>query len=359
MKSIMTKKALVIVAASLVIALVISIMPGGFLVSAAELSRAEAREIALEELKKENIIVDDEEVRVGRPTLDENDEFYTVTIKTKDNDYILKINATNKDGEVLEVVEKSVKTGKEVVLKDVDKDDKKDDEKEVAKEPGFDSFNEFENLVEDRTPNRVIDIDDEDYIEHGEDKPTPEAELNEVLRDAKKAAITEFKDAENKVEAKEAFKDAKDVIKEVKKNTQELMKDNKKPVEDDDDDDKDEDIPLIKNARISEKEALAIALKSKNLNVENIIEKTLTIELDDDNPPAYKINFEYKNGNDIEEYEFVIHAQNGKILEFEMEVIETKKSNSKNDDKNNDKNDDKKEDNNKNNNSNNGKGKNK
>lgn len=357
MKSIMTKKALVIVAASLVIALVISIIPGGFLVSAAELSRAEAREIALEELKKENIIVDDEEVRVGRPTLDENDEFYTVTIKTKDNDYILKINATNKDGEVLEVVEKSVKTGKEVVLKDVDKDDKKDDEKEVAKEPGFDSFNEFYNkknpttssdmvsLDEDDNDNKYLDEDD--YTSHGEVKPTPEAELNEVLRDAKKAAITEFKDVENKVEAKEAFKDAKDVIKEVKKNTQEDIKEDKKSNEK----------PLVNNDKISEDEAMAIALKSikVNINNKNQLEKVTNqeIDFDDDNPPAYEIKFEYEG----KKYEFLIHAQTGKILDFVEEPLQIRENNKeKEKEKEENENKENNGNNNKNKNSNNGKG---
>lgn len=63
-----------------------------------------------------------------------------------------------------------------------------------------------------------------------------------------------------------------------------------------------------------------IALKSIGVDTSSSSElrKVLepSIELDDDNPPAYEIKFVYENVK----YEFLIHAQSGKILKLKKKL---------------------------------------
>ncbi|TJX15383.1 hypothetical protein E9840_03020 [Tissierella creatinini] len=331
MKKFDLKKIFTMVAGALIIALVVSIVPGGFLASAAEISKEDAEQFALDVLKDEDLIEDDDEVTIKRTTFNRGENIYTIIMRTDDFNYELVVDANDENGNVLKILQIDRDDNTETIIRDLEKEE---EVKEAAKkEPVFEEFNDFENMLDEK---KVINKNNEEaevkylaedeYLDHGEDKPTPQAELNEVLRDAKKAAINEFKEAEDKVEAKEDFKEAKDLIKEVKKATKDDIKVNKNASEDEDDED--EDTVLIQKVKLTEDQALSIALKSVGLETDSKGLDNESVELDDDNPPVYEVKFTYTKDDVETKYEFRIHAQSGKILDVEKEVKEVKQNNS-------------------------------
>lgn len=350
------KKTLALVAGSLVIALVVSILPGGFLVNAERVSARKAKEVALDYINDDSAEI----IELDREGLDNELPIYRVKVKTDTSEYIVEIDANTAD----------IKLNSRKKLVD----------NTVVAVEDFGDFEEFKkHIVKDG------------YDDFGIDKPTAEAELNQVIKEGKKLAISDYKEAKDdldkededykevKTEAKEEFKDAKNALKEIKKDAQVEIKEDKKQnngnkVKDDDDDDDDDeddkDEKLVKNVKITEKQALLIALDKIGITVDSddledledankvseygkIFElKALEIEIDDDNPPAYEIEIKTKDYK----YEIIIHATSGKVLDYEREAIE--EVNDKKDIKDNDDEDDNKSNNGKNNNgkSNNGKG---
>ncbi len=307
MKNFDMKKIFTMVAGALIIALVFTIIPGGFFASAAEVSPEKAEVFAIDALKVENKIEEDKDGMIIKTELNRRESFYTVTIRTDDYDYELIVDANDTAGKVVKIVEISVDNETERIIRDLEEEEEELAKVKEVKEPIFEEFDEFKEIADKK--DGVNYLDEDDYLDHGEEKPTAQAEVNEVLRDAKKAAINEFKEAENKVEAKEEFKEAKALIKEVKKNTQDDIKENKNASEEDDD-----KKPLVQKNFITEDKALSIALKSLKIDTDNDI-KNISVTLEDDNPPAYEVKFEYEGMK----YEFLIHAQTGDILDKDME----------------------------------------
>lgn len=320
MKKFDLKKIFTMLAGALIIALVVSIIPGGFLVSAAEISKEDAEGFALDALKDEELIEDDEEVTIRRTNFNRGENIYTIIIRTDDFNYELIVDANDEDGNVLKILQIDRDNDKETVIRDLEKEE--ESEEAAKKELVFEEFNDFEAMLDEKEVinknNEAVEVkylEEDEYLEHGEDKATSQAELNEVLRDAKKTAINEFKQAEDKVEAKEGFKEAKDLIKEVKKATKDDIKANKNVSEDEDDED--EDTVLIPKVKLTEDQAKVVALKSKGLESDDV--SGLTAKLIDDNPTAYEVKFKYEDN----EYKFLIHAQSGKILEVEIEGLDS------------------------------------
>jgi len=325
MKNQNLKKVVSLVAGSLVIALVVSILPGGFFASAAEVSRREAKNIAIDYVNDESAEI----VEIDDDGLDEDKPHYMVKIKTDKSEYTLIVDAETAD----------IKLDSRKRL----------DTAEVVTSKDFDDFSDFEKFIE------KDDLDD-----YGIDKPTAEAELNEVIRDGKKVAIADYKVAkedldkddedykEDKTTAKEEFKEAKDTLKEVKKEAKLEIKSEKNDKiaqnhDDDNDDDKDDDKDkkvLVGKAKIDEKQALIIALKKIGVTVDNddvtklakldseskyadlFGLKDLEIEIDDDNPPSYELKIEYEDTK----YEITIHAISGAILDYERESFSKEKN---------------------------------
>lgn len=362
MKNNKAKKILALVAGSLVIALVLSILPGGFLASAAELSKREARNIAMEELDH-NGLINADDIEDIEAKLDRDGKYYTVYVKGSEIGYELKIDANN--GEVQDELTKVSREGKtELSLAKVAKESK--EEKEV-KEQVFEDFEDFLGEAELGKAKDLMDkeaiieaVKDSDYLKDDEytedyDKNTKEAALNQLLKDGKKAAISDFKAAKdaNDEDAKEEFKAAKDILKEVKKEEKTSIKEEKQTSKnDDDDDDDDDDKNLIEKAKITKEEALTIALKKVGLDTNSKGLDDKSVEFDDDNPPVYEVKFTYTIDKVETEYEIRVHAISGTVLDVEKEVEEVKrvkevkevKENNNNSNKNNEK-------------SNNGKGK--
>lgn len=310
MKNQNLKKVVSLVAGSLVIALVVSILPGGFFASAAEVSRREAKNVAIDYINDDSAEI----VEIDDDGLDEDKPHYKVKIKTDKSEYTLVVDA--------ETAEIKLDSRKRL------------DTDEVVTAEDFDNFDDYVDFIKE-----------DDFDDYGIDKPTAEAELNEVVRDAKKVAIAEFKEAKevDKTSAKEEFKAAKDDLKAEKKEAQIVIKSEKIDNDDDDDneeDDKDEDRDnkdIVGKAKIDEKQALVIALKKIGITVtneditklakldsenayEDLFKLTdLKIEIDDDNPPAYELEIEYNDNK----YEITIHAISGAILDYEREDIST------------------------------------
>jgi len=341
------KKVVSLVAGSLVIALVVSILPGGFLASAAKVTEREAKKAALEYINNESaeiIELDDED-------LDKELPVYKIKVKTDKGEYVVEVDANT--AEVKLNSRKRLDDNTVVVVKD------------------FDDFEKFKEFIED-----------DGYEDYGIDKPTAQAELNQVIKEGKKIAIADYKEAKDelekddedykelKKEAQEEFKAAKDDLKSIKKDAQVEIKENKNKAEDDDEDEDDDD-KLVKNVKINEKQALVLALNKigvtmdsddlKDLdNADKVSEykdifelKSLSIEIDDENPPAYEIEIETKEYK----YEILIHATSGKVLAYEREALEeVKKEVEKDEDEDDVKNNNDKKNNEK---SNNGKGNNK
>lgn len=356
MKNQNLKKVVSLVAGSLVIALVVSILPGGFLASAAEVSIREAKNVAIDYINDESAEI----VEIDDDGLDEDKPHYKVKIKTDKSEYTLVVDAET--AEIKLDSRKRLDTAEVVTVKD------------------FDDFEEFKKFIRD-----------DDFDDYGIDKPTAEAELNQVIKEGKKVAIADYKEAkedldkddddykENKTLAKVEFKDAKNDLKEIKKDAKEVIKtekiDDNDNDDDNEDDDKDQEKDIVGKAKIDEKQALIIALKKigvpvtdakvsdlAKLNSEDAYEDlfkltNLDIEIDDDNPPAYELEFEY-DGN---KYEITIHAISGAILDYEREsldkekVIKEEKVKEEKEDNDDDKDDD--DDSEKTNNGNNGNGK--
>ena len=83
------KKVVSLVAGSLVIALVVSILPGGFLASAAEVSRREAKNVAIDYINDDSAEI----VEIDDDGLDEDKPHYKVKIKTDKSEYTLVVDA--------------------------------------------------------------------------------------------------------------------------------------------------------------------------------------------------------------------------------------------------------------------------
>ena len=112
------KKVISLIAGSLVIALVVSILPGGFLVNAAEVSERQAKKIALEELKLDRDDV--EEFIVEKITPADDVPYYKVTVKTNDGDYKVKVLAETQE---VEFEDKAKELAIAEVLKKIDKNE--------------------------------------------------------------------------------------------------------------------------------------------------------------------------------------------------------------------------------------------
>lgn len=311
------KKVLALVAGSLVIALVVSILPGGFLVNAERVSARAAKRAALEYINDDSakvIELDDKGLNDGLP-------IYKVKVKTDKSEYIVEVDANTAETKLNS--RKRLDTNTVIAIDD------------------FDDFDDF-----------IEHIEDEGYDDLDIDKPTAEAELNQVIKEGKKLAIADYKEAKDELdkddedykelrkEAQQEFKDAKDTLKEIKKESQEEIKEEKKQnnsnqVKDDKDDKDGDNDELVKNIKISEKQGLLIALERIGITVDNqdlkdldaansarkyreiFGLKDLEIEMDDDNPPAYEMTIE----TDDYKYEITIHATSGKILDYEREAL--------------------------------------
>ncbi|WFA08163.1 PepSY domain-containing protein [Tissierella sp. Yu-01] len=327
MKNQNLKRVVSLVAGSLVVALVVSIMPGSYLVNAEEVSKREAKKIALTELGELKYIDDDTKVSVviDESNLDKEEPYYILYIRTDEFEYKMKLDAKDLKGNVLEIIEKDLETDKEVIVKDEkeeDKDDKKDDTNTKDH-----AFYEFKDDID-------YDHDDKDEFELDKDlyegkKPTDEASLNQLIKEGKKAAIADFKETKDK----EEFKEAKEILKEIKKAEKAKIKEDTN----DDADDKEEDKDIVDKELKTEKQVLLIALNKigvkvtsdqvkelNDLNREKEYEDLfklddLEIELDDDdNPSSYEIEFRYGNY----EYEIKINAVTGAILDYERNRID-------------------------------------
>lgn len=321
MKKQSIKKVFALVTGSLLIALVVSILPGGFLVNAERVSARAAKKAVLEYINDDSAKI----VELDDKGLDDEVPIYKIKVKTDTSEYVVEVDA--------KTAETKLNSRKRL-----------DDNTVVALED-FEDFDEFKEFLED-----------DDYDDFGIDKPTAQAELNQVIQEGKKLAIADYKEAKDnldkkdedykelKTEAKEEFKASKDSLKEIKKDAQAEIKETKKQdnnsnIEDDEDDDK----KLVNTVKIDEKQALLIALDKigitidneavKDLEATNSIKKyrdifdleKLEIEMDDDNPPAYEIEVEtidYK-------YEIIIHATSGKVLDYEREAFIQDKNNDK------------------------------
>lgn len=321
MKSLNLKRALVLVSGLLVIALVVSVLPGGFLVNAENLTRGEAKKVALEYIEDESAKI----IEIDDSNLDEEQPYYVIKIKTDKNEYVVQVDA--KTAAIKPESIKSLETDNIVTADD------------------FDNFKDFERFFNDDDF-----IEDKEYENYGIDKPTAEADLNEVIRDARKAAITDYKTAKDNLDkedddykqekaiAQEEFKEAKNILMDVKKEVKEEIKSQKvedknnvKPNEKKDKIDKDED-ELVQESKINEKQALIIALKKIGLTINNAdVDKLsstndykslfglqeLEIKTDDDNPPSYELLIEVNNYK----YEVTIHAISGSVLDYEREYL--------------------------------------
>lgn len=318
MKTKSFKKTLFLVAGSLIIALVISILPGGFLVNAENLTRKEAKKVALEYVEDTSAKI----IEIDDSKLDEDQPYYLIKIKTDKSEYVLKVDT--KTATIKPESKKSLETNIFFTAGD------------------FDNFDDFEKFIKDDDF-----IGQKEYTNYGTAKPTAEADLNEVLRDAKKVAIADYKTAkdnldkeddnykENKATAQETFKEAKNILTDVKKEVKQEVKTEK--VEDKNNKiDKDDNDELVQKTKISEKQALIIALKKIGLTIDtadvvkldNLTKvndyrllfslENLRIEADDDNPPAYELLIEVNNYK----YEVTIHAISGSVLDYEREYLD-------------------------------------
>lgn len=325
MKNQNLKKVVSLVAGSLVVALVVSIMPGSYLVNAEEVSKREARKIALEELEELEYIDDDTKVSVviDESYLGKEEPYYILYIRTDDFEYEMKLDAKDSKGNVIEIIEKDLETDKEVVIRD-----KKDNEDDEEKENKNLAFKEFMDEIDYDHDDNIDEFELDKDLYEGK-KPTDEASLNQLIKEGKKAAIADFKETKDK----EEFKEAKEILKEIKKAEKAKIKENKN----DDADDKEEDKDIIDRELKTEKQVLIIALDKvgvtvtrdqvkelNNLKREREYEDLfgiddLEIELDDDyNPSTYEIEFKYGDY----EYEIKINAVSGAILEYERDRVD-------------------------------------
>jgi hypothetical protein len=369
------KRSLTLVAGSLVVALAVSILPGSFFVSAEEVSKTEAEKIALEKLMEFEGVKEDTLVNIITSKINPKnaEPYYSIIIKTEDGEYDLtvysndgKVQFENKlteeeaenlalrkvlreyddlDEDDLEIIDVDNEQAKDyrrpyyiVTIKDTEENEYEvkvyihgeravivdDKDKNLEEISTTENFEEFKNQIgagkiEDVEDAKEFDLDNEEYINYDE-KQTTEASLNMLLNDGKKAAISDFKETGNK----EEFKTSKEILQVIKKNEKAEIKEDKK--------DKDyEDDSLIKNAKLREEDAKAIALDyaAKDLDFKDAIsllkERKLTdfdIDKDDDNPPAYEISFCI----DDKDYEFVIHAITGRILDLETEKVKNERN---------------------------------
>lgn len=313
------KRSLKLVAGFLVIALVVSILPGSFLVNAAEVVDTEERAEVLaiekieEQIDDESVIVTVEE-DIKLMDEDEDKPYYLIMVEADEDEYEVKVFAET--GRI------RVKAVEVIVEEDVEEEAT---DKNVSV---FENFAEFEAFV-----GQENFVAEKEYIEFNIEKPTVQAGLNELLRNAKLVAIAEFKENEDKELAKENFKDAKELIKDTKKDAKEAMKLENElaaTVEDDN-----EDKEIVETVKLSEAKALLIALTKVGVNIEN---EQLTqldtsdeyedifgdvdnieINLDNDkNPAVYIIEFEY----DEFEYKIKVQSTTGKILDYGKEALE-------------------------------------
>src|SRR5690606_22449495 len=111
-----------------------------------------------------------------------------------------------------------------------------------------------------------------------------QANLNELLRDGKKAAIAEFKESKDK----DAFKDAKDLIKETRFAVKEVIIGEKKDTSEMDEERDKDDNRLVKRVKISEQEALTYAFKKFDITTKTQLDdlKNLEIKLEAEKNPA-------------------------------------------------------------------------
>src|SRR5690606_19532158 len=147
-------------------------------------------------------------------------------------------------GYVFEIKEKDLEISKEVVVRD-DKDE--EDDKNEDKSLAFEEFKEHIDYDDDK---EEFELDKELY--EGQ-KPTAEASLNQLIQQGKKAAIADFKETKDK----EKFKEAKEILKEIKKSEKAKIKENKN---NDDIKDKEEDKNIVDKELKTEKQVLLIAL---------------------------------------------------------------------------------------------------
>ena len=322
------KRALKLVAGSLVIALVVSILPGSFLVNAAEVVNTEERAEVLaiekieEQIDDETVIVTvDEDIKLMDE--DEDKPYYLVMVET-DEDEKFEVKVFVNTGRV------RVKAVEVVVEEEVEEEAT---EKNVSV---FEDFAQFEAFVAEDF------IAEKEYTEFNIEKPTVQAGLNELLRNAKLIAIAEFKENEDKEEAKANFESAKELIKVTKSKAKEAIKvENKlattvkdvKEVKDVKDDNR-----IVESVKLTEAKVILIALNKVGVNIEDAQLKQLdtsdeyedifddvdNIEINlinDKNPAVYIVEFEY----DEFEYKIKVQSTTGKILDYEKEALEVEK----------------------------------